>query len=613
MDKLGHEQWSLSNIAKYTDINSDAKKLVEIPRFQRGIVWGPAKMQKFVDSLYRSFPVGSLLAFHAGPANDKVRLQLVDGLQRTTSISRFVKTPLLFTRPDHVFREDFFEDLARAMNIAEDPVETVAQRITEWFNIVESADSKEYQAFNFKEFLASGDATIRQSLEAMGGEIETAVYDARGTIQSLLNYQVPVLIYEGDEANIPEIFERINSQGAQLSKYDILASTWVNQETRIENEEVLEAIREKYRTWEDEGFEISEDLFGETDSGNLYEYLTGLGKVLVRKFPLLFGPNDDTVAFQICTVAVGLRVGEMRLLTNRMPKGSGGVIDPSALENAIFEVCAKLSQRLGSYTKLKLNKTSPEPKIAHSLNQIISLITATLSNGYDPKTWTVAQPKVVELIIQNAPTFYILDIMRSAWKGSGDSKLWDRTWTPSTDGAPMRPNDFYTQVLPRAVFLKHFETWHEDLLDKRQKTRPNYQRDVLAVLLFAYTGLISHLHNESAEFEIEHIYPVKYCTESIERDKDEGWPISALGNLMILPKTINRIKQAKLIGDELPKLLEKSVINRAEMEEIQKYLIQPDFTTITELSKIDGHMFADFCRTRAEFIGETVASNLGLK
>ena len=69
MDKLTIATWKIGQIAGYIDISSSESKLIEIPRFQRGIVWGRAKIELLVDSLFQSFPIGSLLAFDAGSEN----------------------------------------------------------------------------------------------------------------------------------------------------------------------------------------------------------------------------------------------------------------------------------------------------------------------------------------------------------------------------------------------------------------------------------------------------------------------------------------------------------------------------------------------------------------
>ena len=37
---------------------------------------------------------------------------------------------------------------------------------------------------------------------------------------------IPVIVYTGDENNLPEIFDRINSQGTPLDQYEVYAVAW---------------------------------------------------------------------------------------------------------------------------------------------------------------------------------------------------------------------------------------------------------------------------------------------------------------------------------------------------------------------------------------------------
>lgn len=37
---------------------------------------------------------------------------------------------------------------------------------------------------------------------------------------------IPVIVYTGDENNLPEIFDRINSQGTPLDQYEVYAAAW---------------------------------------------------------------------------------------------------------------------------------------------------------------------------------------------------------------------------------------------------------------------------------------------------------------------------------------------------------------------------------------------------
>ena len=111
---------------------------VVLPEFQRGFVWRPAQVLKFLDSLYREFPTGQILLWlppqdvwerirgHAGRALEKesgkpaesVDLSglssppqfVLDGQQRLTSLYRVLKDEPGFHARFHVETEEFQMD-----------------------------------------------------------------------------------------------------------------------------------------------------------------------------------------------------------------------------------------------------------------------------------------------------------------------------------------------------------------------------------------------------------------------------------------------------------------------------------------------------------------------
>jgi hypothetical protein len=618
MDKLSTEDWRIGSIASYIDIASLENKLIEIPRFQRGIVWGKTKIERLVDSLFNSYPIGSLLAFDAGSEGKRRKYQLVDGLQRANAIAKFTGSPLLYASPENLFSSDTFKKITEALELdASDDFTAAKSMVESWLKKVKDTESEEFLYSDFKTHLCGDDQKAQDKLRYLDKELEKAIYKVRTKVQDVLNSRIPVLVYEGEEENIPEIFERINSQGTQLSKYDILASSWVRTSTHIKNPEILEAVKDKYRSWESEGFEVQEEILGEEEEmGNLYEYLMGLSKVISNSYPVLFGPeaNSEDIAFQIFTVAHGLPVGRMKELPQEIGRDSSDIIDPAGVEAALFATCEAISKKLNAYVGIRGNKAIGEPKPAHSQNQILSIITSLMVSAYDLRTGKLTSREVQQRILQNMPAHYLLDILRRAWKGSGDSKLFDRTWLKDEKGKAIKPDTYYQVEITQKMFEMAFNQWNEEQMSKTQTTRPNLQKDVLLVLRFLYSGIITHLQDNSQVFEVEHIYPVSYCSRIIsETHDDQGWPISAIGNLMLLPKPINRIKGEKLLGPEVERLGLKGELQVHEKQHIQDYLLAPVLAEIVADQVTNSRDYREFCASRSKVILEKLFQNMNLR
>lgn len=57
---------------------------------------------------------------------------------------------------------------------------------------------------------------------------------------------IPVIVYTGDENNLPEIFDRINSQGTPLDQYEVYAAAWpVQQKFMIKDSQIIEHVIRK--------------------------------------------------------------------------------------------------------------------------------------------------------------------------------------------------------------------------------------------------------------------------------------------------------------------------------------------------------------------------------
>ena len=617
MDKLSIATWKIGQIAGYIDSSSNESKLIEVPRFQRGIVWGRAKIERLVDSLFQSYPIGSLLAFDAGSENGRQKYQLVDGLQRANAIAKFTKSPLTYASPENLFPVEIFETITKALGLKDqDEFQAAKDIVNDWLTEVADTESGEFLYTNLREHLTQGHPETEQKLRPHERDLERALAEVRRRLQDVLNSGIPVLIYEGSDEEIPEIFERINSQGTQLSKYDILASSWVRTHTHIKNSEILEAIKEKYRSWESEGFEVQEDILGDAgEVGNLYEYLMGFSKVLSQKFPILFGPDGDSedIAFQIFTVVSGLPVSKMRELPGKLNRDSGDFIEPGTYEAAVLSACDAISKRLAGFVSIRGNKAVGEAKPAHSQNQIISLITSLTVSAYDPTTGKLTNRAALDKILANLPAHYLRDILNRSWKGSGDSRLFDRTWMKDEKGKALKPDHYYQNEIYREGLESAFTQWNQEQLQKEQTTRPNLQKDVLLLLRFLYSGIMTVLHDQSETFEVEHIYPVSYCSRLISENGDTGWPISAIGNLMLLPKPINRIKGEKLLGPEVGRLVSKGKLGTDEKQRLEGYLLKPSVDEVLADAVADKTSYIEFCEMRSEAIFEKLCQNLELR
>lgn len=185
---------------------------VRIPVFQRGLVWGSDDVRDLFDSIYRGFPIGSLLLQQAPAEAAEVRvgplavmgterqdaLWIVDGQQRVTSLAAALGRPVpVPTTPNDPFVVYFdaatetFRTPPRAGGIESTwvplPQLLDAARLSEWIH------------------------TWKHGPEAA---LRARVFEAG---KRLREYRVPMyVIRTSDEELLRTVFTRVNSSGKAL-------------------------------------------------------------------------------------------------------------------------------------------------------------------------------------------------------------------------------------------------------------------------------------------------------------------------------------------------------------------------------------------------------------
>ncbi len=201
---------------------------IALPDIQRPFVWSAAKSRDLFDSLYRGYPVGTLMFWETGADvgtrqvgggdNDKVaKLLIVDGQQRLTALYAVLTGRPVLTKT--------FED--KRIRIAFRPAD-------ETFEVTDAAIEKD------PEFLPDITAlwddgyrpTLRRFLARLGESRvdglteaeEDALEDRIDRVYDLQNFrfQVVELNASADEEQVADIFVRINSEGVKLNQADFI-------------------------------------------------------------------------------------------------------------------------------------------------------------------------------------------------------------------------------------------------------------------------------------------------------------------------------------------------------------------------------------------------------
>lgn len=294
------ENWSLQDLSSaLQDMHKDNKRIV-VPMFQRGKRWKKTQEQKFIDSLIKGYPVGTML-FYETYEDSKRTYILVDGLQRGNSIKKYMTNPTEFFYDDSISDEFCSSVLMLVHQSDEKELYAKIRGILITF-IKAQKTFKNLQYFSVAKQIADEFSAGFEPIEQLIEVIKLFFEERQDLYDRIASTIIPVIVYTGDENNLPEIFDRINSQGTPLDQYEVYAAAWpVKQKFAIKNADIVEHVVRKYDTFEEDDFKIhgyNREEMRTLKTVNAFEYLFGLSKHLVEKYDILaFNRNlaEDTV------------------------------------------------------------------------------------------------------------------------------------------------------------------------------------------------------------------------------------------------------------------------------------------------------------------------------
>lgn len=609
------EKWSLNQLVASLGENSVTKNKIVIPQYQRKLVWSKTQKKEFIDSIKMGFPVGSLLLFKNGSYDGLTNYALVDGLQRTTTIKEYMSNPTVFIEKGDIDDTVIFNIRKNFFNLEDDMYDDnikncLVDLLSKLKGFKESDGYSSYHiANNIINTLHKQNVINKDSYNVK--ELVDLLVPLKEKIQNdsdISSIHIPVIIYSGNENNLPSIFERINSKGTKLSKYEIFAASWFNDNLKINNEEIIKSIEEKYEALLDEGLEVenySQDNFNNS-SVTVFEYMFGLGKYLSSKYPYLFGFKDnsdsiDSIAFNLYSACLMKDVTKMHELPKKLK-----AIDYEKFFDVIIDCISIVDMILKPYIRMNFNKnkklgyqSKEKCIIYHTEYQIISFIAKVYFMKYEindkndivtRKEWKNTEKQLAI----NIPQHYLADIIRDDWKGTGNQKLKEL----------IQEGSKYEKPISRNSWENILNQWFSQQLEAQEKSRVRIKNTYKLFLIYIYTHIISNFQDNSLEaFELDHIIPVDQL-KTLLSGNSVGLPIGAVGNLCIIPSKLNKLKSNLNIYQYLDKQNLSTNNNKANytLEQIEHLT----FTTrdMIDYDKLTIEHYIDFINKRNKILLE---------
>jgi len=243
---------------------------LDIPEFQRGFVWSPEKAKKLVDSLWREYPIGTILLWESKYSSPKVaqgtqskKLWVVDGQQRITTLALlFGKKPYWWPSPTDW--NSYYKKYDVLVNI-KCPIDSLE------FGLPNPVREKSSEWISVRKILTSEDLSklAEEIIEKIGGKF-SEVHEKLQSLKKIEDYPLYEIIIDHEVEDVAEIFTRLNMAGVKVRESDVvIALVAAKQEgwVREEFDPFLRSLEEK-------GFEI--------DPAILIRSLAVIGKGIAR-------------------------------------------------------------------------------------------------------------------------------------------------------------------------------------------------------------------------------------------------------------------------------------------------------------------------------------------
>ena len=563
------ESWKLSDVAAAISTCKIGSKTIEVPKFQRNLVWKDEQKTMFIDSIKNGFPVGSLLFYKLKNKDDTY--SLIDGLQRSSTICDFINNPTKYFSIDDIDEKSLdalyklFEIDGEKSDFYVDAREKIKALI-----IDEEINSSSL-TLNVTKKLVSHyiDTNSADIIFSTAEIIDPCMKSFKDQFENISESEVPVLIFSGEEGDLPTVFERINSKGTTLGKYQIYAAVWAvkNYVLNVENEKIIDHVINKYENFISKGYTIQnydKDLICESKQLSVFEYVLGLGKYLADKYEYLFKKEDDAeeisqVGFELLNACFGRQVKDIKTLNEELIK----VKDINDLEKALISTIDDVSSILLPYVSFKGNSRNTIT-IFHADAQIVSIVGSTFRAKYDiedlqnvKSTWK----SKYALLKKYIPQHYVYDIISKYWFEGSQQKIF----------ADLVENNRYLSPIPYEMWESKLDDWFINMNTRRERTNIASPKATERLFLnCVHLNTMSAFQQLSSDnFDIEHLATKDKLKKYIKRFDWDGLPISSIGNLCYLPEYDNRTKGSKTIYEDKKYIadLSKKGLSVADIED----------------------------------------------
>lgn len=606
--------WKAEELSKAIEGKDSENRKIVVPMFQRDRVWSKNQEKTFVDSILKGYPFGSMLFHERNEGKDLVYV-LVDGLQRSNTLKKYITNPLSFLENTDFTDTDCYKILD-IINIekTEENIKKVRKLLLDFIKVHQKFDELKYTSIQ-NTFLEEFKLTFSPNLyAAMENAFDEVFKNKKEKYEAVKNTQIPIVVYRGDESTLPEIFGRINSKGTALSQYEIYAATWdINTKFIVDNLEIVNINIQKYQKFKQDNYFVDKfdiDKIINTSELNPFDYLYGLSIYLVNTFPNLkkFKVEKGVNPFGFELVNACLNNNDN---IRELDKTLLSMNDVNVFEKALINAIKFVDEAIKPITQFKGNKRQSD-KTFHSKFQIMSMIAFTFKQMYqgtDYSNTTTNWKKNKNNLSVKLLKWYVNDILTNYWSEGGTKKIYI-----------VSSGQRYFQEISKTTWSSDLDSFFNKSLQRMEKTSKKVasaKAEEYVILNSIYLKKFTTMDTLGLDkFDIEHIAPKEQMAKLIGLTHGIGLPISSIANLCYLPEYANRTKHDNTFYQDEKY---KTKVNIQEIEEKYSFTKENDLSWLNDTYQTEDDFqklkkdYENFCRNRFNKIKEEFYSGLDIK
>ena len=532
-----------------------------IPQFQRNVVWNNKKKESFLRNVLNGEPFGIILIRE----QEGGTYELIDGLQRISTIKDFYKEPYKYLKADDINMESV-ENLMKAhltsLGLPANEKNIKELNPIEWREKIFDCLTQ-YQKNHV--FMTKVRAEFNLDDEENINDIIDEIFTDFHEFKKIDGLKIMAINYTGPEENIPNVFYNLNTGGVQLSKYETYAALWYNPKYKVEDDELIEVVANKYTQLQnDSDLEVDFDETALWEEGiTLFEYCYALGGIMRNegliqindgKLQILFDKNKkstDPTGFELLALLLTNKVNKADQLHKLLENVSSDFLVElkNTMKKSVGEVTKALKWLLDGMTHSSLS--------SDSTYLIYHMIVSYIKEYYDInlKTQTI-QEKVSTLPKEDFKKYaryhYFYDCITDFWNNNRQVSDLEREITDEK----RRQRYWYN------IEMKDWEEAIQLFMDSQKASRKRVLQknkifvDFLTKMKIEENPQYKHYFTEDSHekkeycLDIEHIVPKKIIDNHINflpETEQKVFPVSAVGNLCYLTSKDNRAKKHKTL------------------------------------------------------------------